>query len=159
MRAITEDDLPFLQKVYRSTREEELRRTPWTEDQKKEFIHHQFHAQHNHYIQHYDGASLQIIFIRKQPAGRLYFHDQLQEIRIMDIAFLPSYRGQGWGTAILKEIQRMGCMQRKAVGIHVEKNNPAMNLYIRLGFKKQEDKGVYDFMRWDHDVVENSQKR
>jgi ribosomal protein S18 acetylase RimI-like enzyme len=36
----------------------------------------------------------------------------------------------------------------KAVSIHVEKFNPAMRLYRRLGFKTEEDKGVYDLMRW-----------
>jgi ribosomal protein S18 acetylase RimI-like enzyme len=36
----------------------------------------------------------------------------------------------------------------KAVTIHVEKNNPAMRLYRRLGFRTEEDKGVYDLMRW-----------
>jgi ribosomal protein S18 acetylase RimI-like enzyme len=35
----------------------------------------------------------------------------------------------------------------KAVTIHVEKNNPAMRLYHRLGFERGEDLGVYDFMR------------
>jgi hypothetical protein len=34
------------------------------------------------------------------------------------------------------------------VSIHVEKFNPAMRLYRRLGFLTEEDKGVYDLMRW-----------
>ena len=34
------------------------------------------------------------------------------------------------------------------VSIHVEKQNPAMRLYRRLGFEIEEDKGVYDLMRW-----------
>ncbi len=36
----------------------------------------------------------------------------------------------------------------KDVSIHVEKYNPAMRLYRRLGFVTEEDKGVYDLMRW-----------
>ena len=36
----------------------------------------------------------------------------------------------------------------KDVSIHVEKFNPAMRLYRRLGFATEEDKGVYDLMRW-----------
>ena len=36
----------------------------------------------------------------------------------------------------------------KDVSIHVEKFNPAMRLYRRLGFTTEEDKGVYDLMRW-----------
>lgn len=34
--------------------------------------------------------------------------------------------------------------------IYVEKFNPAMRLYHRLGFVTEEDKGVYDLMRWAH---------
>ena len=37
----------------------------------------------------------------------------------------------------------------KAVTIYVEKFNPAMRLYRRLGFRTEEDKGVYDLMRWN----------
>ena len=34
----------------------------------------------------------------------------------------------------------------KPVRIHVEKNNPAMHLYDRLGFRQVEDQGVYWLM-------------
>jgi hypothetical protein len=36
----------------------------------------------------------------------------------------------------------------KPLTIYVEKFNPAMRLYRRLGFETVEDKGVYDLMRW-----------
>jgi predicted GNAT family acetyltransferase len=36
----------------------------------------------------------------------------------------------------------------RPVTIFVEKNNPAMRLYHRLGFAQVADHGVYDFMRW-----------
>ncbi len=36
----------------------------------------------------------------------------------------------------------------KPVRIHVERNNPAMRLYERLGFQKVEDQGVYWLMEW-----------
>jgi hypothetical protein len=32
--------------------------------------------------------------------------------------------------------------------IHVEKFNPAMRLYRRLGFVTAEEQGVYERMRW-----------
>jgi hypothetical protein len=34
--------------------------------------------------------------------------------------------------------------------IHVERFNPALRLYERLGFRQVEDKGVYLFLEWDH---------
>ena len=34
------------------------------------------------------------------------------------------------------------------VRIHVEENNPAMRLYLRLGFEKIEEQGIYHLMEW-----------
>ena len=36
----------------------------------------------------------------------------------------------------------------KPLRIHVERFNPALQLYERLGFKQIEDKGVYLFLEW-----------
>ena len=36
----------------------------------------------------------------------------------------------------------------KALTIHVERFNPALRLYERLGFRTIEDKGVYQLMEW-----------
>ena len=45
---------------------------------------------------------------------------------------------------VLAEGQRVG----KPVRIHVERNNPALRLYHRLGFSSVEDQGVYYLMEW-----------
>jgi hypothetical protein len=36
----------------------------------------------------------------------------------------------------------------KPLRIHVERFNPALRLYERLGFRQVEDKGVYLFLEW-----------
>jgi hypothetical protein len=36
----------------------------------------------------------------------------------------------------------------RASAIHVEANNPAMSLYLRLGFRHIDDNGVYHLMEW-----------
>ena len=36
----------------------------------------------------------------------------------------------------------------KPLTIHVERNNPAMSLYLRLGFAKVDEHGIYDLMEW-----------
>jgi len=76
----------------------------------------------------------------------LYLDNSDHEIRIVDIALLPQFCGQGIGGKILKTILETGDQAHKAVSIHVEKNNPALNLYQRLGFQQQKDVGVYWFM-------------
>ena len=52
-------------------------------------------------------------------------------------------RGQGIGGNILGDLLKEADSRGAEVSIHVEKNNPAMRLYARLGFVPIEDKGVY----------------
>ena len=49
LRPISDNDLAFLEKLYASTREEELSVTGWSDEQKQEFIKMQFTAQHKFY--------------------------------------------------------------------------------------------------------------
>lgn len=140
-------DLPFLQALYRSTREAELDRTQWPEAQKAQFIELQFRAQRSHYLQHYPDALWLILEKDGDAIGRLYLERWSSEHRIIDIALLPQWRGQGIGRALLLDVIDEAMSADKAVGIHVEKQNPAMSLYLRLGFRCVEDKGVYDLLK------------
>ncbi len=148
VRGQREEDLPFLEALYRSTREAELDRTPWGEAQKQAFIAMQFEAQHRHYQQHYPDALWLILEHLGAPIGRLYLERWSSEHRIIDIALIPQRRGSGIGKAVLDDVMADAAAAKKAVGIHVEKENPAMRLYQRLGFTRVEDKGVYDLLRW-----------
>ena len=78
-----------------------------------------------------------------EPAGRLYVHRGPSEIRIVDIALLPEHRGGGIGTSLLEELSAEADAAGKSLTIHVERMNPALRLYDRLGFSVAEDKGVY----------------
>lgn len=145
-RDMTAGDLPFLERLYRSTRETELDRTPWSEDEKQAFIAMQFEAQHTHYQTHYPDALWLVIERKNTAIGRLYLERWTTEHRIIDIALLPEARGGGIGGAILEDLIEEAAAAGKSLSIHVEKENPAMRLYLRLGFKLIEDKGVYDLL-------------
>jgi ribosomal protein S18 acetylase RimI-like enzyme len=147
-RPIADADLPFLARVYASTRAEELAVTPLTEAQKAEFLEAQFHLQHAHYQKYYPQADWLLTMRAGEDIGRLYLERWPSQHRIIDIAFLPEHRGQGFGEALLRDLMEEAAAAGKAVSIHVEKDNPAMRLYRRLGFVTEEDKGVYDLMRW-----------
>jgi len=71
----------------------------------------------------------------------------------VDIAVLPPYRNAGIGTAILHDPLAEAAIAQKPVRIHVEKFNPALRLYERLGFVPIADKGVYVFMEWSPGVA------
>lgn len=144
LRPETADDRPFLANLYASTRMEELAQTGWPEDAKRDFLGQQFTAQHAHYMRHYPGAEWLVVEHEAAAIGRLYFVHWSRECRIIDIAFLPHARGKGFGSAALRDlIDQAG---DKIVSIHVERMNPALSLYRRLGFEIAEDKGVYLFL-------------
>jgi ribosomal protein S18 acetylase RimI-like enzyme len=132
--------------VYASTRAEELAVVPWDDAQKDAFLRAQFDAQDAWWHENYAEASFDVIVVDGEPAGRLYVHRGPSEIRIVDIALLPEHRGDGVGTRLLEDLLAEGDASGKSVTIHVERMNPALRLYERLGFALAEDKGVYLFL-------------
>lgn len=148
LRKFTPDDLPFLARVYASTREEELVQVDWTEEQKGAFVAHQFAAQHQHYQTYFHDIDYLVILRHGTPIGRLYIGWWKSEIRIVDITILPEGRGGGIGGALIRCLQEVATAGGRTLSIHVEKMNRARALYTRLGFEITEDKGVYDFWVW-----------
>ena len=148
LRAAGPQDAELLFRVYASTRAEELSVVPWDEAQKEAFLRAQFDAQDRWYREHYDRASFDVVLIGGEPGGRLYVHRGESEIRIVDIALLPEHRGGGVGTALLGDLLDEADAAGKSVTIHVERFNPALRLYERLGFAVAEDKGVYLLLEW-----------
>ena len=149
LRPIAPEDMEFLLRLYRSTREEELAMVvDWSEEQKDWFVRMQFDAQHAWYQEHYVGASFDVILADGVPAGRLYVHRREREIRLVDITLSPELRNRGLGSALLRELMTEAEAAGKPLTIHVEKYNPAMGLYQRLGFKPIGETGPYDLMEW-----------
>jgi GNAT superfamily N-acetyltransferase len=141
-RPVGEGDEEHLRRVYASTRAEELALVDWDASVKESFLRQQFDAQDAHY-RTYPDASLDVIDVNGEPAGRLYVARWADEIRIMDIALLPEYRGRGIGTKLLEALLEEAAAEGKRLTIHVEKFNPARRLYERLGFSEAGDTGVY----------------
>ena len=146
VRPETRADHEFLRRVYASTREAEMALTPWRRDEIDSFLDMQFEAQHRYYRKQFPDAEFLIIERGGQAIGRLYLHRREDEIRIIDIAMLTSERRNGIGGALLRDVLAEARTAKKAVRIHVERNNPALHLYHRLGFTEIEDQGVYFLM-------------
>lgn len=149
LRSATDADVAFLQTVYASTRMEELALTGWSDAQKHEFCQMQFRSQDTHYRKHYPNAEYHIIRWGNTDAGRLSVDRQAKEIHLLDVALLPEYRGKGIGTTLLKGFQQEAAEARLSLSIYVERFNPALRLYERLGFQHVKDEGVYLFLKWD----------
>jgi ribosomal protein S18 acetylase RimI-like enzyme len=87
-----------------------------------------------------------VIEVDERPAGRLYVHRGPSDIRIMDIAVAPEFRGRGIGTRLLRDLMDEAEASGRKLSIHVEMNNPARSLYERLGFAPAGTHGVYVLM-------------
>lgn len=144
----TAGDREILYQVYASTRRDEMAQVPWSEAEKQNFLRFQFDAQHKFYQGQFPDAEYSMVLVAGREAGRLYLDRRDDEHRLIDIALLPEYRNKGLGSRLMRGVLSEATAARKRVCIHVEQQNPAMHLYLRLGFKKIEDQGVYDLMEW-----------
>jgi ribosomal protein S18 acetylase RimI-like enzyme len=147
-RPETEADAPFVYSLYASTREEEMKVVPWTDEEKEAFVRMQYRAQTTSYRANYPDAHFMIIQRDGADIGRLYISRIPGEVRIMEITLIPEQRGNGLGGAILRGILGEAEGRGEAVSIHVENFNPALRLYQRLGFRKIDEHGVYYLMEW-----------
>jgi ribosomal protein S18 acetylase RimI-like enzyme len=148
VRPATEADREFLLGLYASTREAELAQVAWEEGAKEAFLEQQFSAQDQHYRSNYPGATLDVIEVDGAAAGRLYVYRGEADIRIMDIALAPGFRGRGIGTALLHDLMAEARSSGRSLSIHVEMQNPARSLYDRLGFVPAGEHGIYVLMKW-----------
>jgi ribosomal protein S18 acetylase RimI-like enzyme len=151
-RVSTDGDVPLLAAIYASTRLEEVATTGWPAEMQQQFLAQQADAQHRHYRRHYPDAEWLLIERGGEPIGRLYLEEWSSEFRLIDIALLPGARGGGVGSAILDDLMAMCRAAGKSLSIHVERNNPALSLYLRLGFTKIDEHGVYDLMEWRPEI-------
>lgn len=135
LRPVEPADEPFLRQVYAGTRLDELRAVGWSAAEREAFLRMQFDAQQRCYRENFPQAEFSIVLRDNVPIGRLYLDRGASEFRIIDIALLPEHRGKGVGTAILKNILAEAAAAGKAVAIQVDRLNPALQLYRRLGFE------------------------
>jgi len=143
LREEAELDVPFLMALYASTREEELAPVPWPPEQKAAFLAMQFNMQRTHYRSHMPDAQWIVIAHEGAPVGRIYLDWRSGRLGLVDISLTPAYRGQGVGTAILRQVLTMADSVEARVHLHVERFNRALQLYLRLGFVVIDDGAVY----------------
>ena len=148
LRAERDDDIPFLMALYASTREAELAAVPWSAAQKTAFLTSQFEAQRFHYRTFYPNTAFDVIECNGVAVGRLYVDVRVTHIHVIDIALVPEMRGAGTGTALMRALQDYARDLAMGLDLFVEKFNPALRLYRRLGFFDIADHGFQIEMEW-----------
>jgi len=141
-------DQSFLCTLYCSTRQDEVGAWGWDAAAAQAFLQMQWRAQSAAYASQYPGAEHRIILVDGQQAGRLLVHQTEEAVRLVDIALLPAFRGQGVGVQLLGELQAEAAAAGKPVRLSVFRGSPARRLYKRLGFQPAGGNEVYEQMEW-----------
>ena len=148
LQPVQSSDEPFLFSVYVSTRAEEMALIRWDAAQQEAFLRMQFNAQRASYAMQFPNAEYSVITRGGEPIGRLIVDRSGGEILLIDIAFLPEFRGAGAGSELMQRLMAETSATQKPIRIHVEKFNRALRLYERLGFRIVGDSGLYLEMTW-----------
>lgn len=148
LRPATAADCSFCFTLYASTRADEMAATGWPAAQREAFMRHQFAARTEGYRAVFPGATHSVITIDRKPVGALIIHRTREEIRLVDIALIPGRRGGGLGSCILKKLIEEARAAQLPLRLQVLKNNPAQQLYLRLGFTSTGENGLYLKLDW-----------
>ena len=147
---VSSSDEPFLVELYAATRAEEMKLVSWDGEQKHRFLQMQFEAQNRYYRERYPNASFDLIRFNDCPVGRLYLAELADEIRIIDLTFLPAYFNPQVFEALIEEILQKSAQVRKPVRIYLENYSPQTEIFVRLGFQKIDEQGIYFLWQRDH---------
>lgn len=141
-------DEAFLKALYASTREDLQAAAP-TPAMLELLMDMQWRAQSGGYRQSFPQAVNLIVEAQAAPVGRLMVDRSLVPWRIVDIALLPAARGQGYGAALLRALQKEAAGAGAMLALSVRLENPqARCLYAALGFASVSSDGLSEQMVW-----------
>lgn len=148
MRPARPADNGFIESLYRSTRDD-LRQIDAEQDFIETLIEQQHHAQTVGYGELFPNAMYFIIEKQGESIGRVVLDFGTNEIRLVDIALIPSARNKGYGKNIVQTLQYAAGSARAPLYLSVLKmNQPARQLYQQLGFQLAEAGDVSDLLVW-----------
>lgn len=154
LRHATGADLPWLCRLYATTRAQEMARVPWPESARRAFLEQQFGLQHRHYVTHYGDSDFLILEDAHGPVGRYYLQRAAPDHLIVDISLVPEARNRGIGAALIAASQAQAGVEGCGMHLHVATHNTdARRLYERLGFVVTATETDYHRMRWKPPVA------
>lgn len=147
-RQARDSDRPFLESLYRSTRDD-LRLLDAEEDFIEELIEMQYRAMTQGYGDQFPNAMYFIIENQGERIGQVTVDFGPNEVRIVNLAFIPQARGKGYGSHILRGMQVVAANVGAPLALTVRSDNlVAKRLYLNLGFRVEEIVPPLERMVW-----------
>jgi ribosomal protein S18 acetylase RimI-like enzyme len=139
--AATEDD-EFLFRLFHDVHAPEFAPLGLPPASLDQLLEMQFRAQRGGYAAEFPNACDHILRVGTERAGRMLINRTSEEIRLVDIALLGPYRGQGLGERLLRGLCRRAAEAGLPLRLSVRAGNPAVRLYERLGFRRVNSDGI-----------------
>ena len=95
-----------------------------------------------------DGNGFEIIFYDGEPCGYCRFDYLPEYIIAHELVISPDFQGNGIGTKILKEVIEYANVKNLPIKIGVLKENKALNLYRKLGFKDVDESETHKGLKY-----------
>ncbi len=133
----TAQDWDYLFELRKLTMVEHLERSGQFLSEKE----HQFRLKDSYECSH-------LIIYDKSIVGTLQFREFEDKLEIMQLQIHPDNQGKGLGSLVLKQV--LETSKPKYLELTVLKENRALNLYKRLGFKIFDEDQFEYFMRTEH---------
>lgn len=141
-------DQPFLEQLYRETRED-LRLLDAETDFIESLIEMQMHAQTAGYGTAYPDALYYIVEKHGERIGRVTVDFGANEIHVLDLALIRPARNLGYGAAVLNAVQLAAAKVMAPVSLSVDHHNlRAKQFYFRLGFRCEAVQGPAERWAW-----------
>jgi ribosomal protein S18 acetylase RimI-like enzyme len=138
LRPATQDDLAFVRRIYFETQRWIIEQYfGWDEARENEKFRHQFNP-----------AETRIIMAENTDIGWVQTRIGPKAIEVLGVYLTATFQNRGLGTRLLAGLINEAKATGKAVLLSMDKANPSMELYKRLGFHlvREEERKVY--MRW-----------
>lgn len=148
LRPARDEDAGFFASLYRSTRDD-LRLIDAEKDAVEHLIDTQYQAQTEGYAEKFPNAWYFVVERLGECIGRVILDFGSNEVRVVDIAFVPAARDHGFGAEILKGMQMAAAQVRAPLTLSVNLTNvAAKRLYLQLGFQVLETGPTVELLAW-----------
>lgn len=114
----------------------------------RRFVEQQFAAQDRHYRTSYPDSTHDVVLVDGLPIGQLRVHRDETQMRLIDVSLVPSARGRGVGSRLVRELQEEAKATGRQVALQAWAQGRARGLYGRLGFIEAACSGAHVAMTW-----------
>lgn len=150
LRIARAEDRVFMEQLFRSTREY-LYLMNMPRQCVDILVTQQYQLQLASYQKQWPDATVLIIQLFAEEIGKIILNRNESAVHIVDVAFLPGWRGKGYGKTLLRAIQAVAAQQQVPVKLSVDRHNLlAKKLYLTLGFRVTGSSDTHDSMAWSH---------